>query len=59
MNVFIVCIYRTVIGAKPFALSYASSSSQLRLSKALNKSIVITPTFDPLFSLASEYYDSS
>ena len=33
------------------ALSFASNSSCFRLSKALNKSIIITPTFDPLLSL--------
>ena len=37
--------------SKPYALSFVSSSSWFRLSKALDKSIIITPTFDPLFSL--------
>ena len=41
----------TKLLSKPYALSFASSSSWFRLSKALDKSIIITPTFDPLFSL--------
>ena len=37
--------------SKPYALSFVSSSSWFRLAKTLDKSITITPTFDPLFSL--------
>ena len=41
----------TELLSKPYALSFATSRSWFRLSKALVRSIVITPTFDPLFSL--------
>ena len=40
----------TELLSKPYALSFASSSLCFRLSKTLDKSIIITPTFDPLFS---------
>ena len=34
--------------SKPYALHFASSSSWFRLPKALDKSNIITPAFDPL-----------
>ena len=47
-----VCeIKLTELLSKPDALSFTIISSWFRLSKALDKSIIITPTFDPLFSL--------
>ena len=37
--------------SKPYAPSFANSNVWLRLSKAADKSIIITSTFDPLFDL--------
>ena len=44
-------IKSTELLSKPYALSFGSSDSWFRLSKALDKFIIITPTFDTLFSL--------
>ena len=47
----IVFMNVTELLSKPYALSFVSSNLWFRLSKALDKSNIITPTFDPLFSL--------